>query len=287
VVIEPVPMYHLHAWRQPVELTAALWDAIERMDFSATSLPGQLPPDAPGGVRRRPYHLELLVNVLDGDRTLMTVMYHEKTRPPGAGSHKPVGGAGKGDSALDAIGVITAAAGFTTGLVGKLFTKVYAPYKDIAGTPAEIFRDTSTRGRGASSAMGLPLDKAQRGVAIAIDAVRRHKAPAFVSMRFVKGTRATLGFTRFQPHTAILEVDGAHSNSTLAAQREVRQTLEAEEIKHTFHWGKMHDLTAARVRRCYEDARVDKWLAARAELLPPEMRKVFRSQHFDHLGLSL
>jgi hypothetical protein len=283
VVIEPVKLYYLHAWRQPIVLDDAVWTAIESMDFSNVDLPG---PAGSGVDRRRPYHLELLVNVLDGGRTTITVMYRAPDRPPGAGSARPDGGFGKGDSALDAIGVITDGWDGIAPLAAKLFTLAYKPYENVAGTPAEVFRDTSTRGRSASSAMGVPLDRARRVVDIAADAVRRTQAPAFVSVRFVKATRATLGFTFHQPATAIVEVDGAHSNRTLEAQRLVWRAVETQGIPHAFHWGKMNDLDAATVRRAFGQDRVNRWIAARQRLIPLELRRVFANGFSDQLDLS-
>lgn len=285
VVIEPVAPYYLQAWRQPIVLDDALWAAIEKMDFSDTDLPGQRGASG-GGPVRRPHHLELLVNVLDGGRTMMTAMYREPTRPPGATRPKLDAGFGKGDSALDAIGVITDGWDGLAPLAAKLFTKAYRPYANIAGTPGEMFKDTSTRGRSASSAMGVPLRHARNALDLAAGAVARREAPAFVSMRFVKATRATLGFTCHEPVTAILEVDGAYSNRTLAAQRDVWQALAAEGIPHTYHWGKMHDLGAAGVRRCYGEDRVDRWIAARQELVPARCRRVFANALSDRLDLS-
>lgn len=283
VVVEPVPAYFLHAFRQPAVLDTAMWTAIENMDFEAVTL-----PDLPGK-RRRPRHFEVLSNPLDGDKTWITAMYKVKEFPPGA---KPFGWGGftKGDSALDVIGTITNGWDGFAPLGAKLFTQTYRPYENIAGRPGEIFRDTSTRGRSASSAMGVPLSHARQAFEQACDIVRRNKAPAFVDMRFVKATDATLGFTMHQPFTAIVEIDGAYSNGTLSAQREMwawlMERTERNEFPHTFHWGKMNDLNAESVRKCYGAGRVQQWIDARRFLVPPEMRPVFSNATSDRLGLS-
>ena len=278
VLIEPVPLYWLHAWRQPIVLDDSLWDAITAGTFDNMALPG-----ANG---RRPYHLELILNPNDPAKVMATVMYHEATRPPNSKRPTLSGGFGKGDSALDFIGRVTDKYGKSTATIAKLFDKAYAPYTNIAGTPGETFSDTSTRGRSASSAMGVPLDRAREAFETAADIVRRNQAPAIVGMRFVKATRAILGFTHHQLVTCVLEVDGAFSNRTRQAHQEVWHALIQANIPHTFHWGKMHNLDAQRVRDRYGAARVDKWVNARQALLTAEQRRAFATSFTDQLNLS-
>lgn len=280
VVIEPVPAYYLHAFREPVKLDGALWNAITTTDFTAVKLPG--------ANNRRPRHLEVLCNVLDGETTIMTVMYHEPVRPPNSGSAGSDGGVGKGDSALDVIGAVTDTWDGASVLAAKMLTRGYKSYHDVAGLPGEVFKDTSTRGRGASSAMGLPVAQTREAFDIACQAVKRHTAPALVAMRFVKATQATLGFTCHAPVTCVLEVDGAYSQRTLAAQQDTWRGLEQAGIPYAFHWGKMNDLDDAKVRARYGQQRVDDWLRARRRLLPsPELRRIFSNAFTDKLGLSL
>src|SRR6185295_7613070 len=95
---------------------------------------------------RKPYHLELLCNVLDGERTLVTALYREEQFPKGAGPVKSDGAFGKGDAALDVIGAFTNLFSGSGPAFAKLLSKAYGPYDNIAGTPPEFFSDTSTRG---------------------------------------------------------------------------------------------------------------------------------------------
>lgn len=285
VVIEPDPLYYLHAWRQPIDLTDAVWGAIAAGKLADIDLPFAAEGLADGG---RLHHLELIFNpYASGSVVMATGMYKKPTRPAKADPPRLDGGFGKGDSALDAIGVITDHWNGTTPLAAKLFAAAYKPYANVAGTPGEIFKDTSTRGRGASSAMGVRLDQARKAFETAAGIVRSSQAPAIVGMRFVKSTRATLGFTIHDPVTCVLEVDGAYSNRTRQAQQDVWRALEAEGIQYTFHWGKMNDLDAIRVRARYGEARVNRWLDARSRLLgTPELRRVFANEFTDRLGLS-
>jgi hypothetical protein len=52
--------------------------------------------------------------------------------------------------------------------------------------------------------------------------------------------------------------------------------LEQKGIPYTFHWGKMNDLDAVRVRARWGTARVQQWVAARQRILPTDAaRRVF------------
>ena len=282
VAIEPDALFFLHAFRAAAKLDDAWWEAVRTMDFGGVTLPG------PAG--RRPYHFELNHNPIDAaDAVMATAMYRESQRPPGAKIPTVEGGIGRGDSLVDVIGALTDTWDGVTPLALLVFKLGYKafPKEGFAGTPGEIFKDTSTRGRAASSAMGVPLEHAQQALALARAAVRKHDAPAFIAMRFVKAGRAVLGFTMHQPVTCVIEVDGAFSDRTLAAQSATWRALEQAGIPYTFHWGKMNDLDAAKVRARWGDARVDRWIEARRRILPtPAARRVFDNAFTLHLDLS-
>jgi hypothetical protein len=257
----------------------SLWDAVAAMDFQAFQLPG-----ASG---RSPRHLEFLANPHIGGKLKVRVMYHSDTLP--AGSHLPDASSkfGKGDSALDVIGTITDGWNSFTPFAAQLLELALAPYEQIGCTPGQMFKDSSTRGKSSSAAMGLPLNRAREAFELAVSIVASEKAPAIVAMRFVKSTRAILGFTRFSPVTAILEVDGAFSSGTTMAQQAVWAELAARNIPFTFHWGKVNNLDALSVRRCYGEERVRRWIDSRHKLLDtPELRRVFSNMFTDRLGLS-
>ena len=102
------------------------------------------------------------------------------------------------------------------------------------------------------------------------------EAPALIATRYVKSTRATLGFTSFDDRTAIVEIDGPDSERVRDMHRQAWNALRSNEIPHRFHWGKQHDLTADTFRIAYGDARIKSWVASRQELLENgELRDAF------------
>ena len=106
-----------------------------------------------------------------------------------------------------------------------------------------------------------------------------------IALRFVPGTRATLGFTRF-PATCIIDIDGPYSTRTRSYFARIWQAMHDSGIPYGLHWGKVIGLSMAETRRLYGD-RVDRWVTARRQLLPDAtIREVFRNDFLDELGLS-
>ena len=109
--------------------------------------------------------------------------------------------------------------------------------------------------------------------------------PGAVGLRYVGPSSATLGFTRYAP-TCVVELDGVDGDRIRRFFRRAWAELVAQGIDHTLHWGKVHELDAAAVRRSYGDTAVDAWLAARRQLLSPKAREVFASPLLETMGLA-
>jgi hypothetical protein len=133
--------------------------------------------------------------------------------------------------------------------------------------------------------MGLPISRATEVLDL-VQGINREAGPfpVLIAFRYVKRTRATLGWTRFEP-TCVLELDGPLSDRTLSLYRRVWAALRERGIPHTLHWGKQLELRADAVREMYGDA-VDRWLAARDTLLDAESRRVFSNRFQEELGLA-
>ena len=257
-----------------------MWDAIRQVDFQNVNLPG-----ANG---RRPYHFQFLINPYESaNEGFFTIMYHEPTCPAGSSPPQPSSRISTGDSAAEVVSFLTDVFGGITGDLTTLFASVgYGDYANVCGTPGQMFRDTTTRGNAASTAMGVPLDRLKEAVEIAAHHVAESDAPALVAVRLVKASKATLAFTRHEDVTAVVEVDGPESNRMKQAYRAIWQAYVDANIPYTFHWGKLNNLDSASVRGIYGPA-VDKWLEARDKLLPtPELKRVFANDLTDQLGLS-
>ena len=106
-------------------------------------------------------------------------------------------------------------------------------------------------------------------------------------MRYVKGTQALLGFTKF-PLTCVLELDAVNVPETRRYIKSVWKNLSDANINFTLHWGKFNTyLTGPRVTRMYGAATVDQWKASRAALMEsPAVSRVFDNTFIEKAGLA-
>ncbi len=105
-------------------------------------------------------------------------------------------------------------------------------------------------------------------------------------MRYVKGTQATLGFTKFAT-TCVLELDAVNVPETRSYVKAVWAALEAAGINFTLHWGKYNVyLTGRRVEKMYGAAAVNEWKASRATLMESaDVSRVFDNAFTRNAGL--
>jgi hypothetical protein len=137
-------------------------------------------------------------------------------------------------------------------LKGNIFPDPDKP--PVEGMIGEIFWDALHQGPAFSFSVAVDHKKFAEVLDIFIETLtdkNKGYIPGAIGIRFVKGTSATLGFTRF-PFTCIIEVDGtlpkAKTNSRktamerlLAFSRNVTAEFRANNIPFTFHWGKNAD----------------------------------------------
>lgn len=106
-----------------------------------------------------------------------------------------------------------------------------------------------------------------------------------MALRFVKGSKATLGFTQFE-NTCVLELDGVDTSMNHKFTEAFTVRIENKNIKYAIHWGKINNvLNKKRVRYMYGDAKVDQWLNHRYQLLSAATRKVFNNEFLEKCGL--
>ncbi|MBS1564146.1 MAG: FAD-binding protein [Bacteroidetes bacterium] len=280
VMIETEPLYLLECYRRRMPLDARLKKVMETLDFSAADFP-------PYG-NERPFHFQLVVDQydLDGGAYVTTMYkrpYKEGYQPPVSDPNK----AGPGDDVPAFLGRATDLIPDVTPLiVSYLIKNIYGTFPDTGlwGVSGEIFSNTDTRGRVLSMAMGLPVSYTNQANDLLLELNKKHGPFTGVfSYRYVKGSAATLAFTRFSP-TCVLELDGVESSITRKFYDVVLDAFEANNIPFTFHWGKINMIDNARILRMYGDA-VDKWLNARNTLLRGKTLGCFCNQLLKDWGL--
>ena len=158
---------------------------------------------------------------------------------------------------------------------------------EFTGTFQEIFRDESTKGKVFASGIGLSPAKALEVVDMALRTYEDFDTimPVLITLRFVKGTKATLGFTKFAP-TCVIELDGLNTPNMLEYTNLVWARIEQAGIPFTMHWGKFNDhLDDTRIKAMY-GANRDQWIQSREQLLSPEVRAVFTNDFLRRVGLA-
>lgn len=281
VVLEVDDMFYLQEYRKQHPESPAMWAAIEHLDFTGLQGMGR-----PAGVR--PYFFQAVYNPYDrGDGPHLTVMYREATRPSGCPSPSSPGVWRPGDGATEVLSRLTDLSPTVTPLlVNALMPQQYPDVDGECGTWGEMFWDTSRRGRVASTAMGIPMDRVRDGVEALFALNTDWQIPGLFALRFVRGSDATLAFTRHHEHTCVLEIDGAYSKRMLDFFAVAWQRLIELEIPLAFHWGKMLPLDADLVPRMYGEDQVKAWVDARHKLLPTaKLRRVFTNDMLRQLGL--
>jgi hypothetical protein len=153
------------------------------------------------------------------------------------------------------------------------------------GTIGETFTNTRFRGKAASAALGINAADASKVIEEVIAINRTSPFPGAAALRYVKGTMALLGFTKF-PLTCVLELDGVDARASRDFYQKVWDRLETLNIPYTEHWGKINfNLNGSRVRKMYGNAAVDTWIACRNTLLDGSTKKVFNNEFLRKIGL--
>jgi len=282
VMIETSSLFLYEAHRFRVPLDNSLFELIESLDFTGSTF---LPHGS-----ERPYHFQTLINQYDLARgAYVNVMYKRPFDPNHVPPVVSVPGISPGDDAPAFIGTITQTIPkLVPKIVNKLVAKTYKPYNNVLGTHGEIFTNFTTHGKVYSTAIGIPLSMVNTVRELLLN-LNNSAGPfaGIFAFRFVKGTKATLGFTHFDP-SCVIELDGVFSEQTQNFYEAFWNALEQQQIPHSFHWGKMLRLDNQQIRNIYTDDNVDVWLDARNEILHDgATKKVFTNDIMREWGLDV
>ena len=162
----------------------------------------------------------------------------------------------------------------------------------VTGKLYEIFWDAGYKGPAFAISFGVD----HRNSSKVMDLLGRLTVdngpiPGIFAMRFVRQTKATLGFTKF-PITCMIEIDGLIWKKTKKIislhdyARLMMEALQAHQIPFTIHWGKnAYWELPGLLEYMFEKNEINKWKEARNQLLSEEMKKVFSNDFIQTLGL--
>lgn len=179
-------------------------------------------------------------------------------------------------------------------LLIKNFSKAALPKvnETVTGTHAEIFWDAGYLGPAFACSFGIDHKNTSKALDLLSKLARDEgPIPGMFGMRFLKGSEATLAFSKF-PITCMIEIDGAlweKSRKLMSLTefcRRMIETMQANNIPFTMHWGKNSDWAfPGLINHMYGENALT-WKKYRSALLSPEMSKVFSNDFLDRTGLS-
>jgi len=284
IMIETRKRFLLHAHRFFHRFDQGLKSAISSLDFSNILFPQ---PWSASDL----YHFQVFFNPNEGtppDEAAVLMMFEAPWiadyEPPVWDADAPGPGASGLEIVAAALGALPPVLSRPM-LAGQIRNHLHT--YAVTGTFKDLFRGEKVEGKLFVSDIGLPLSRSLEALAIAFDVYEHFPTPLPMTlmMRFVKGTQALLGHTKFDP-TCTLEIDAINTADARRYAETVWTELENANIPFTMHWGKLNwFLKPDRVRRMYGD-NVRRWIESRESLLTADVRKVFTNDFLTTVGLA-
>lgn len=266
--------------------------AINALDF--TEVKKLFPPQSGS---HRLYHFEVIVNPHlfaeneNGKGVYIKAMYKIPYREDYQKPEIETPSFEYGDDLLGVLQTVLDHAGsvFSDLVIPKLVTQllplIYTSDQSAEGTIGEMFANTKIRGKAASAAIGIACEHAGLAIEEIVKANKETPFAGALGLRFVKGTQALLGFTKF-PVTCVLEMDGVDSAGNREFFLKIWDRFEEIGLAYTLHWGKINfNLNPERVRNMYGDRVVSLWKQSRKAVLAAEARRVFSNLFIRKCGL--
>jgi hypothetical protein len=170
-------------------------------------------------------------------------------------------------------------------LVNSLFDLAYSRPEDLIGTISETFTNTRFRGKVFSAAICLDTRNVVRALEHCLEINKDCKLAGILAFRFVKGSEATLGFTKFQK-SVVMELDGADAAINHQFYKTMLEAFEANGINYSIHWGKINRiLTPERLEFIYGKDRIDAWKKQRSRVMTDEVQGIFNNELMQSCGL--
>ena len=297
LLIETEPLFLLQEYRfDNVAYTKQLTDALGKLDLPA--LRGLLPGLPRENDAMKLYHLEINLNPFnfEHDNPAKGIYIRTFYKMPCPSDYVPnhdqlASERTYGDDLTGIVSRVLDAAGpvldkhIVGPLVNGLFKTALRAAAPAPQTIGEIFRYTRFRGQIASAAFAVDT----RDIPAVLEEILAvNKVNPFaggIAMRFVKGTEATIGFTRFA-NSCVFEMDGIDAPLTRKFFEAVWSRLEKAKLPYTLHWGKLNFiLNEQRVEQMYGAEKVASWKACREALLDGPTRRIFTNDFMKQCGL--
>jgi len=291
IMIKSEDIYLLKKYVRKISQKDAL-DLADRMDFENSDFFINDPKD-PSIKNKRPYHYKLYINPYKREDDFIAEIMFKSDYTEDYEDPIPLIKTALFRDASSIIAKLAAQCSGSTKLLvdilkGDIFPKTD---EDVIGTLREIFWDTKFLAKAFGCAIGIDNSNSSKCLSIMYSILDQFgPVPGIFSMRFVKQTKALIGFTRF-PMTCILEVDGIWENEEdlrkldLYYKRIIRE-FKRNNIEFTFHWGKNSFWSYPNLVNSMYNGYENEWKEIRSALLGPEMCDFLSNKFVRDLRLS-
>ncbi|HTL06752.1 MAG TPA: FAD-binding protein [Chitinophagaceae bacterium] len=291
VVIEAEDRFLLKRYVKKIKKADALQIA-DGLDFANARFRIDSEMAADGSVIR-PYHYKLYINPYKDDEDFVTEIIYKKTYTDNYPDPVPCIQTSIFKDVPTWVACFAAKHKRIIPLILSALKQEAFPTvdQDVQGTLGEIFWDTAQSSKAFGCGVGIHTKDCSKALELFTGLMNTlGPIPGILSMRFVKGSEATLAFTKF-PVTCVLEVDGIpwEANANMIGLEpflaEVVKTFKAAGIAFTLHWGKNGPWSFPNlVDIMYGDAD-DEWKNMRSVLLSKQMADVFSNDFLSMVKL--
>ncbi len=268
---------------QTLQLDAEMRARIATLDFSTE---GRLDPIGRSGT---PYFYQPIINpnTPAPHGVLLTHMYEE----PWDEDHDidytlKEDKWGPGYDFVSVAGRVLDVAQFLVPIFSGVVEKSLFSVGESFGTWGELFGYKTQRTLVASGTIAVDMPDALATIDALIELNDEiGPAPLVYGCRYVAKSDALLAFNRWDM-TFVVSIDGIANDDSTEFFNAMPAKMASKGIAFTQHWGKTNAYNAARVRAVYGNAAVNKWIAARQNLLPdPAVRAMFANALIRRCGL--
>lgn len=275
VLIEATDIFHLEVVQDAFP-TVKVKKAMETLDFSEFN-------HFPTG---EPFHFQVFIDPYTRETTYVKMMSKRSFNARNRSIPEETKGEEWSQDMPHFIGMITdKIPALIPRVISPLIRDNYKAYtQQLRGTLGEIFKNAKLLGKVTSAAIGIRLQDIEQVLDVYYQILAEMgPTAAIVSLRYVKGSKATMAFTRFSI-TCIFEIDSVQSKRTRRFLDKFWARLRQLQIDYTQHWGKVNDLYKSTLY-CYGTQR-QQWLESRSRLLNAPNAKVFESPFLNSCGLN-
>jgi hypothetical protein len=176
---------------------------------------------------------------------------------------------------------------FLTAIQFKQYRR-FALLDGVRGTPGQLYTSSIYYLEGyTESAFAVSVKDAPATMDICSEVARDMRLPSISQVRILRGSTATLSFTRHQPRTAVFEVGLIDDDTFPEFERRLDAAFRRAGIRYTMHWSKNSGIDPDKLEYMYGEARIASWKDARRKVFGDDRALMKAFEHDAMLSAGL